>query len=82
MEYSGRVQVLDSGDLLISNVRETDAGLYACLRSNEAGTVNGQAFLGVMGKCVLLLKKSFRFRVLLSSFICFVFIIFCVCVSQ
>lgn len=51
MEYSGRVQVLDSGDLLISNVRETDAGLYACSRSNEAGTVNGQAYLGVMGKC-------------------------------
>ncbi|XP_037028858.1 protein sidekick isoform X5 [Bradysia coprophila] len=48
VEYSGRVQVLDSGDLLISNVRETDAGLYACSRSNEAGTVNGQAFLGVM----------------------------------
>lgn len=53
MEYSGRVQVLDSGDLLISNVRETDAGLYACIRSNEAGTVNGQAYLGVMGKCLL-----------------------------
>lgn len=66
MEYSGRVQVLDSGDLLISNVRETDAGLYACVRSNEAGTVNGQAYLGVMGKfacvCVVIIESvAFEF---------------------
>lgn len=51
VELSGRVQILDTGDLLISNVRETDAGLYTCQRSNEAGTVGGQAYLGVMGKC-------------------------------
>lgn len=50
VELSGRIQVLDTGDLLISNVRETDAGLYSCVRSNEAGTVNGQAYLTVMGK--------------------------------
>lgn len=47
---SGRVQFLESGDLLISNVRESDAGLYTCTRSNEAGTVFGEAYLGVMGK--------------------------------
>lgn len=46
----GRIQILDSGDLLISNVRDTDSGQYACVRSNEAGSVNGKAFLGVMGK--------------------------------
>jgi protein sidekick len=50
VDTSGRIQVLDSGDLLISNVRESDAGLYSCLRSNEAGSVNGEAYLGVMGK--------------------------------
>ncbi|XP_037889143.1 protein sidekick isoform X3 [Glossina fuscipes] len=48
VEISSRVQILDSGDLLISNVRESDAGLYTCVRSNEAGTVNGEAFLGVL----------------------------------
>lgn len=53
IEVSGRVQVLDSGDLLISNVRESDAGLYTCSRSNEAGTVGGEAYLSVMGKFVL-----------------------------
>lgn len=47
---SGRIQILDSGDLLVSNVRESDAGLYTCMRSNEAGTVQGEAFLTVMGR--------------------------------
>lgn len=49
VELNGRVQVLENGDLLISNVRETDSGWYSCIRSNEAGTVTGQAYLGVMG---------------------------------
>lgn len=53
LEISGRVQHLDSGDLLISNVRETDAGRYTCVRSNEAGSVNGKAYLNVMGMLLL-----------------------------
>lgn len=52
MEISGRVQILETGDLLISNVRENDAGLYKCIRSNEAGNVSGEAYLGVMGKMI------------------------------
>ncbi|XP_037919149.1 protein sidekick isoform X4 [Hermetia illucens] len=48
VEVSSRVQILESGDLLISNVRELDAGLYSCNRSNEAGTVSGEAYLGVL----------------------------------
>lgn len=48
-----RCQILDSGDLLIGNVREADAGLYKCVRSNEAGTVTGEAFLTVLGKTFL-----------------------------
>ncbi|XP_067641974.1 protein sidekick isoform X2 [Eurosta solidaginis] len=48
VEISSRIQILESGDLLISNVRETDAGLYTCVRSNEAGTVNGEAYLSVL----------------------------------
>lgn len=50
VELSGRVQILETGDLLISNVRETDAGLYTCIRSNEAGSVTGKGYLGVMGR--------------------------------
>lgn len=50
VEISGRVQILDSSDLLVSNVRDSDAGLYKCIRSNEAGSVEGEAYLGVMGK--------------------------------
>lgn len=57
VELSGRVQVLENGDLLISNVRESDAGWYNCIRSNEAGSVTGQAYLGVMGKCSIVMFK-------------------------
>lgn len=46
------MQVLDNGDLLISAVRESDAGLYSCTRANEAGEVRGSAYLGVLGKCL------------------------------
>lgn len=54
IEPTNRLQILETGDLLISNVRETDAGLYKCLRSNEAGSVNGEAYLGVMGMQTLI----------------------------
>lgn len=52
VEISSRVQVLESGDLLISNVYETDAGQYTCIRSNEAGMVMAEALLTVMGKWI------------------------------
>lgn len=50
VEISSRVQILESGDLLISNIRSSDAGLYICVRANEAGSVKGEAFLSVLGK--------------------------------
>lgn len=56
VELTGRVQVLENGDLLISNVRESDAGWYNCIRSNEAGSVTGQAYLGVMGMLINIIK--------------------------
>lgn len=46
---SSRVQILDTGDLLIAAVKETDAGQYTCVRSNEAGEVRGSAHLQVLG---------------------------------
>ncbi|CAG9861808.1 unnamed protein product [Phyllotreta striolata] len=45
---SSRVQILESGDLLIAAVKEQDAGLYTCIRSNEAGEVRGSAYLQVL----------------------------------
>lgn len=50
MEIAGRVQVLDNGDLLIAAVKPNDAGKYTCIRANEAGSVNGSAYLTVLGK--------------------------------
>lgn len=49
VEIAGRVQVLDNGDLLIAAVKPNDAGKYTCIRANEAGSVNGSAYLTVMG---------------------------------
>lgn len=53
IEASGRLQVLESGDLLISNVRKEDAGFYMCIRTNEAGSVEGEGYLTVMGEFLL-----------------------------
>lgn len=50
IETSGRIQILETGDLLISAVKESDAGFYSCIRANEAGEVRGSAFLSVLGK--------------------------------
>lgn len=49
VQVSSRVQILDTGDLLIAAVKETDAGQYTCVRSNEAGEVRGSAHLQVLG---------------------------------
>ncbi|XP_017048176.1 protein sidekick isoform X5 [Drosophila ficusphila] len=48
VDISSRVQILESGDLLISNIRSVDAGLYICIRANEAGSVKGEAYLSVL----------------------------------
>ena len=48
-ETSGRVQILDEGDLLIAGTSIADTGKYKCIRANEAGHVQGEAYLIVMG---------------------------------
>ncbi|KAJ8966484.1 hypothetical protein NQ317_018469 [Molorchus minor] len=48
VETSSRVQILETGDLLIAAVKESDAGMYTCVRSNEAGEVKGSAHLQVL----------------------------------
>lgn len=48
IESSSRFQIFNNGDLVISNIQEKDTGSYKCVRSNEAGSVSGEAFLGVL----------------------------------
>lgn len=50
IQSANRLQIHENGNLFISNVQESDTGSYKCIRSNEAGTVSGEAFLGVLGK--------------------------------
>ena len=50
IETSSRVQILDTGDLLIAAVKEADVGMYTCIRANEAGEVRGSAYLGGLGQ--------------------------------
>ncbi|XP_063972668.1 protein sidekick isoform X2 [Diachasmimorpha longicaudata] len=47
VEIAGRVQLLETGDLSISAVKLKDAGKYTCIRSNDAGSVNGSGYLSV-----------------------------------
>lgn len=60
VEVSGRLQVLETGDLLIAAVRESDAGRYSCVRANEAGQVSAAGYLSVLGTATNLLgvRKS------------------------
>lgn len=60
VEIAGRVQVLDNGDLLIAAVKPNDAGKYTCIRANEAGSVNGSAYLTVLGKIPKIILKMLR----------------------
>lgn len=50
VEVSARVQILENGDLLLADSRETDAGKYTCIRANEAGSVQGSAHLAILGE--------------------------------
>ncbi|XP_014223021.1 protein sidekick isoform X2 [Trichogramma pretiosum] len=48
LEIAGRVQVLESGDLVIGNTKRSDAGKYTCVRANEAGSTNASAHISVI----------------------------------
>lgn len=60
VEIAGRVQVLENGDLLIAAVKPNDAGKYTCIRANEAGSVNGSAYLTVLGKIPEIILNALR----------------------
>ena len=44
-----RMVLLPGGSLLIENVQMSDAGVYRCISSNNAGTDNARAVLRVAG---------------------------------
>ena len=48
ISFSGRLEILEDGSLLISKVRSTDEGKYTCVRSNEAGSVDAEAWISVL----------------------------------
>lgn len=48
ISFSGRLQILEDGSLLIAKVRSTDRGKYSCVRANEAGSVRAEAWVQVM----------------------------------
>ncbi|CAH0555093.1 unnamed protein product [Brassicogethes aeneus] len=48
IKTTSRVQILETGDLLVADVKITDAGQYTCRRFNEAGEVKGTAYLTVL----------------------------------
>lgn len=71
VEIAGRVQVLENGDLLIAAVKLNDAGKYTCIRANEAGSVNGSAYITVLGNFVnnyLKHYKAFKKSFIISFF--------------
>ncbi|KAI8435034.1 hypothetical protein MSG28_003463 [Choristoneura fumiferana] len=48
INLSGRLQGLEAGDLLITSTTTADSGKYTCVRSNDAGSVSGEAYLTVL----------------------------------
>ena len=71
LEPSSHYQIFSNGDLVISNVNEADSGAYKCIRSNEAGSVSGEAFLGVLGKFSIILNIFILFLNLIPLLIKF-----------
>ncbi|GIY32797.1 protein sidekick [Caerostris extrusa] len=45
---SGKLQILESGSLLIASAESSDVGKYTCIRENSAGSVKGYAYLAVL----------------------------------
>lgn len=66
VDLTGRLQVLETGDLLIAAVREGDAGKYTCIRANEAGQVQAAGYLSVLVRTQII-QPPVDTRVLLGN---------------
>jgi len=58
ISFSGRIQILEDGSLLLATVRSTDRGKYTCIRTNEAGTVEASAWLSVLVRTQIIVPPS------------------------
>ena len=64
---SPRMVVLPGGSLLIQNVRMSDAGVYRCIASNNAGTDSAKAVLKVGGKEITYLFILFLIFIIIKT---------------
>ncbi|XP_067118957.1 protein sidekick [Centruroides vittatus] len=48
MHSSGRIQILENGNLLIASIESKDVGKYTCIRINSGGSISGHAYLNVL----------------------------------
>ena len=52
--FPNKVTDINSGTLVIPDVRSSDDNTYACVASNSAGSGNGTAILTVTGKTMMI----------------------------
>ncbi|GFS86545.1 protein sidekick [Nephila pilipes] len=63
---AGRVQILESGSLLIASAESNDVGKYTCMRENSAGSVKGSGYLAVLVRTQII-QPPVDTKVILSS---------------
>ena len=52
VQDSGRHRILSNGNLRISNVTDSDSGVYTCEASNRLAKASRKGFLSVVGTCL------------------------------
>ncbi|KAG8182396.1 hypothetical protein JTE90_018287, partial [Oedothorax gibbosus] len=63
---TGRIQILESGSLLIASAESKDVGKYTCMRENSAGSLKGSGHLIVLVRTQII-QPPVDTRVILSS---------------
>ncbi|KAL1423418.1 hypothetical protein MTO96_021173 [Rhipicephalus appendiculatus] len=60
VQCEGRMQILESGTLVIASVVLADSGKYTCVRANSAGSASAEAYLTVLEDVFWLLPTAPR----------------------
>ncbi|XP_015923362.1 protein sidekick isoform X2 [Parasteatoda tepidariorum] len=63
---SGRIQILESGSLLIASAEYDDVGKYTCVRENSAGSIKGSGYLIVLVRTQII-QPPVDTKVIISS---------------